>query len=373
MAGSLEDYIRALEHRQIVDIVYIVSAAILLYDLILTLHLEISLVWFSRWNYTKVLYLLTRYIPFAANGLILYSHLSSGASATICSNSFHAAGWLYLAGLDLAEVILAIRTWACWGRNKWVGIGLALWTLCCQVPSVIFWYKFLASLRFGSPVASMQLNNCFVVDSNRFLWVDWLVFLLGEGVALILMVIFAYRTSREGNNTPLVKLIYRDGIIFYVYLFCVTSINISLTLTLDNAFVALVSPVQSAIHSVLTTRIILNIREAASRRRDDFSSDLHLSETNSHASRPRMDFAENQALTRSGGDQEGDRFRYLERYDGGSSMGRSEMMSISTRTVVSHVTLPVTRDARGKKVVGRTELDDDDDLDSIRTSPEDWV
>jgi hypothetical protein len=141
----------------------------------------------------------------------------------------------------------------------------------------------------------------------------------------------------------------------------------------SSSVLKVVNRVQSAIHSVLTTRIILNIREAASRRRDDFSSDLHLSETNSHASRPRMDFAENQALTRSGGDQESGSFRYRERYDGGSSMGRTEIMSISTHTVVSHVTLPVTRDARGKKVVGRAELDDDDDMDSIRTSPEDWV
>ena len=72
---------------------------------------------------------------------------------------------LYLVGLDLAEgtyqigedsmlklilfpsVILVIRTWACWGRNKWVGIGLALWITVCQIPSAIFMYKFLGSLR----------------------------------------------------------------------------------------------------------------------------------------------------------------------------------------------------------------------------------
>jgi len=369
MVDGLEDYIRAQEQRHIVDIVYVASAVILLYDLILTLHLEISLVWFSRWNYTKVLYLLTRYIPFAANALIIYSHLTPSPSSTICAGGFHAAGWLYLVGLDLAEVILAIRTWACWGRNKWVGIGLAVWTLLYQVPAVIFMYKFLASLQFESPV----LNNCFVVGSNRLLWGNWLVFLLGEGVTLVLMVIFAYRTSREGNNTPLVKLIYRDGLIFYVYLFCVTSINIALTLTLDNAFVALVSPVQSAIHSVLTTRIVLNIREAASQRLDDYSFDLHLSDTDSRTPRSRISFAVNPALFHSGSDQESGVSQRGERHDGGSSVGQVGVVSFSTRATISHVTLPMTRDARGKRVVGRAELDDDDDKDSVLTSPEDWV
>ena len=49
-------------------------------------------------------------------------------------------------------------------------------------------------------------------------------------------------------------------------------------------------------HSVVTTRIILNIREAASRRLEDFSFDLHLSDVGSRASRTHMYFAENPAV-----------------------------------------------------------------------------
>lgn len=73
-------------------------------------------------------------------------------------------------------------------------------------------------------------------------------------------------------------------------------------------------------------------------------------------------------------DQENFRaLRHGEWYDSGLNTVRGETMSTSTHTTVSHVTLPMTRDARGKKVAGREVLDDDDDEDSIRTSPEDWV
>lgn len=375
MSVSVEDNIRDVEHwhRQVVDIVYVASATILLYDLILTLRLEVSFVWFSRWNYTKALYLLTRYVPIAANGLILYNHLIPDVSDGKCAGTFEAAGWLYLVSLDLAEVILAIRTWACWGRNKWVGIGLVSWTLFCQIPSVIFMHKFLASLKFRPSTVGAGLDSCFVDHSNRLLWVNWLVFLTGEGITVILMAIFAYRTSRDGDNTPFVKLIYRDGLIFYVYILCVTSINIALTLTLDGAFVALISPVQTAIHSVLTTRIILNIREAASHRLYDHSFDLHLSDTGSQPCISRISFAENPAVLHPGGDQESAIFPGRGRHNGGLSMGRAELISVSTRTTVSHVTLPMTRDARGKRVVGIVGPDHDDDRDSMRTSPEDWV
>ena len=49
-------------------------------------------------------------------------------------------------------------------------------------------------------------------------------------------------------------------------------------------------------HSVVTARIILNVREAASRRLEDFSRDLHLSDVGSRASRSHMSFAENPAV-----------------------------------------------------------------------------
>ena len=62
---------------------------------------------------------------------------------------------------------------------------------------------------------------------------------------------------------------------------------------------------QNAIHSSLTARVILNIREAASRRLDDFSFDLHLSDT-THVSRSRMSFAENPVALHSAKDSETD-------------------------------------------------------------------
>ena len=131
--------------------------------------------------------------------------------------------------------------------------------------------------------------------------------------------------------------------------------------------------VQSAIHSVLTTRIILNIREAASQRLDDVSSDLHLSDTDSGAYRSRISFALNPAAFHSvGGRMTGsDVSRRSERYGGCGNMAQ---VSVSTHATISHVSLPMAREAKEQRVVGRIEPDDDVDTDSIRSFPEDsWV
>jgi hypothetical protein len=69
--------------------------------------------------------------------------------------------------------------------------------------------------------------------------------------------------------------------------------------------------------------------------------------------------------------EEYDDFRGGEWRDGGRRVGQVGMGSLSTHTAVSHVVLPTIRNARGERVVGRTEPDDD--RDSIRASPKEWV
>ena len=68
-------------------------------------------------------------------------------------------------------------------------------------------------------------------------------------------------------------------------------------------------------------------------------------------------------------DHKSDVFQGRERVDSVASIAR--IRTVSTFTTISHATLPMARDMRGEMVVGRPEPDDD--RDSARTSPEDWV
>lgn len=81
---------------------------------------------------------------------------------------------------------------------------------------------------------------------------------------------------------------------------------------------------QSAIHSALTIRVVLNIREVASRGLDDFSLDLHLPNTDSHACRSPIVFAKNRAVLDSIGEQMNDMCGRKEKHDSGASMERVE-------------------------------------------------
>lgn len=49
------------------------TVALQLYDYALTIQMEVSLIWCSAWSYTKVLFLLTRYLPIGGIFFLLYS------------------------------------------------------------------------------------------------------------------------------------------------------------------------------------------------------------------------------------------------------------------------------------------------------------
>lgn len=156
------------------------------------LRLEIKVIWLSKWTYTKVLYLLVRYIPILKFGLVIYSNSSfcserrlswidhlrqimfylthpsvpvtgQNRSTSVSANdlwclfaSYSRVSGLLLAGVGAAEgdqlaldiilynlwtlitAVLAIRTWAVWHQNVRLGIGLASLGACYFIAWGVF-------------------------------------------------------------------------------------------------------------------------------------------------------------------------------------------------------------------------------------------
>jgi len=83
-----------------------------------------------------------------------------------------------------------------------------------------------------------------------------------RSVVLALMAISALQSYTLGKTSLLWHVIHRDGILFYVYLFCLTIANIVLPQIFPIKILTLASYLQT-MYSVLTTRVILNIRDAS--------------------------------------------------------------------------------------------------------------
>jgi hypothetical protein len=48
------------------------------YDYLLTVRWELEVIWLRSWSYTKVLFLLTRYLPFASVYFVIHSGFGRG-------------------------------------------------------------------------------------------------------------------------------------------------------------------------------------------------------------------------------------------------------------------------------------------------------
>ncbi|KAF4564075.1 hypothetical protein EYR36_003326 [Pleurotus pulmonarius] len=141
----------------------------IVYDYILTFDKEVSLIWFyqSTWSWTSILFMLNRYLPFFDTFDSLWHNLMPGITPDACSKAYQAVCWLYILGIGVTE------------------------------------------------------------GASQILFVVWVLLIVYEAGILALMAYRGYIGYRDGGNTALFNAVYRDGILYYLYLFALSLVNIT--------------------------------------------------------------------------------------------------------------------------------------------------
>ncbi|KAF8890383.1 hypothetical protein BD779DRAFT_266999 [Infundibulicybe gibba] len=157
------------------------------YDYILNFNQELVLVWNSPWKVTKILFILTRYLPFIDAGLTISHQFAPISGGRSCVGVYQATTWMFLTGIVVAESILTLRTWAVWGCTRGLAITLML----------LFWA--FAAVEFGSTgifVKSMAVTPhppgipieiippCSVAGNTYLIVIDWAAIAVYEAVTV---------------------------------------------------------------------------------------------------------------------------------------------------------------------------------------------
>jgi len=266
MDSLIDAFKSHLKYRRfIVDYTFIAGAAFLVYDYLLTIHLEIKLIWSDPWNYTRVLFLLARYIPLINIFFFLEHQLGLNTKVTFCQRTAPVFTWLTLIGILSAEVILFLRTWAAWTRDKIVGLMLLTIFLSCSTFSLVSTGVFLQSMTYA-PIPYHGYRGCNIVAISGSLEPEYISLAAADFAVLLFMTISAVRAYRSGDNGELINVVHRDGMIFYapILLCSVGSVIIARVGPVD--LMNLLIPIQASAHSVIASRIVFNIRRVARRR-----------------------------------------------------------------------------------------------------------
>ncbi|KAF8878161.1 hypothetical protein CPB84DRAFT_350371 [Gymnopilus junonius] len=233
----------------------------------LTLRMEVDLVWSSKWNFMKVLYFLQRYLPFIDTvGLVLCHQLRMNISVSACRRVYYASGYIIVIGFILSEMILTLRAWAVCHCDLRLMIFLPVLFTAFWSADFAFITLFLRSLKLA-PKPYPGFSGCFVVQANDMLILCWAVLMAWDAITLLIMTIVGYKAYKTGGRTALLDVVYRDGMIYYFYIFSLSAINIIVVKTLPPEYENLLTSTERCLHSVLTSRVLLNIRAYTVQRR----------------------------------------------------------------------------------------------------------
>ncbi|KAF4600581.1 hypothetical protein EYR38_005219 [Pleurotus pulmonarius] len=165
---------------------------------------------------------------------------------------------MYLFAVLAAEAILVLRVWALWQRSRWIAVTLAAMTVAGLAIGLTAVFK-LEGGQFFVPrgtIVSLSYPDCIgVADSNNSTLASYVVLMVYEFGIFLLMVI----NGIKGR---------------------ISIINLVIILTQPPEFTNLLISTQAALHSMLSTRILLNLRHRSESMRgstNTFTGSLDLS------------------------------------------------------------------------------------------------
>ncbi|KAJ3502229.1 hypothetical protein NLJ89_g8982 [Agrocybe chaxingu] len=246
--------------------VIVAATVIFLWDYLLTFGMEVRYIWPGKWTFVKIVFLVQRYVPFL--DIMWYGmHVSFGSnlSTKFCTRVNYVGKGLMLLGLISSEIVLLFRIWAVWNRNQIMTILLPVLFAACWIPPTIFLVEFIRSVKFVA--VEPPFLGCVVLSASDVITLSWIFMLIWDTVSLILMVIPAVRACSYRGHSTLFRTVYGEGIVYYFYLFVLSTINILLnfnpSIAVPYRFLAV--QMSRSLHSILTSRVLLHIRAQTDR------------------------------------------------------------------------------------------------------------
>ncbi|KAI0297966.1 hypothetical protein BC826DRAFT_137414 [Russula brevipes] len=280
--SALEDLSRCLMEWRLTSNAVVASAALIFYDWFLTSGDELNFLWRrdGRHNgtYARILFFSARYPALACAIVDL-------GQPTVTQR--HVTTYLRLITFSSSELILATRTWAIWQRSRSMLVFLFVLTIVCAVPALVIIRRDMATAVVVSS-ANLSLSGlrpCVMLTSAVKL--GWIAVYAGViAFETAVLALTSYKVLQTHRGVPrdlrskLLDVLWIDGIMYFALMLLLCILNVGLVLQTSNAPLrGAGSQMQTVFHSILSTRIVLNITTAAKKDlndpRPDFAQPRH--------------------------------------------------------------------------------------------------
>ncbi|KAK7439525.1 hypothetical protein VKT23_017454 [Stygiomarasmius scandens] len=223
--------------------------------------------------------------------LLLIASFVSDPNSRLCNAVLNASSWAHIIGCILSETILTLRIWAvCKFRIPRLEIFLFLAFVSCYGTTItlkILFYKVSDPLSVITSPKSTPLDfgtesrtNCIMLSNQPHISsICYMLHMAYQVVICILTLIPGIPAYKQRKLSPMFNVIYRDGLFTDIIIIVVECLNITSAMALPSGLGYLMMPMARILHSILTSHLILHIRDQARRGAVLYSVDgsLHMS------------------------------------------------------------------------------------------------
>lgn len=241
--------------------IHLCILTLMVHDWLVLLRDEVKHFWRTKWSFTKILYLVSRYGPFLDMPILTVLQTAPGGAMghNACNILYKIVAWNMTLGLPISEIILILRTNAIYSKSKRVIIPLSIVYVISVAAGIAITvhHKVVVS----GPQPSNLFNACSIVREDGRTWFVLLLFLIFE---LLIVILTVWKGIRDlYSSTPLFRALYRDSVAFFLALFGVTLSAILILALAPLQYAGIAVTYARVVHSIICCRILLNLRRAA--------------------------------------------------------------------------------------------------------------
>ncbi|KIK43097.1 hypothetical protein CY34DRAFT_11947 [Suillus luteus UH-Slu-Lm8-n1] len=245
-------YVSEVADLQITKYTNIGSLAILVFDYCITFQDEVQWTWFRRWDLIRVIFTISRYLPFVGSGMTAYAALrvSGPCPPSLAENIIH------ILCIIAAEGLLVIRTWAFWKKSKKLLIGLLTYSMATVI---------------GAVAMNILPNHQLISTGNDHAGrtVGHLTYKKNLIVILVLTAYKWFYDYRDSEiQSSIVTAVYGGSMLYMLCIIAITVTNVIIDAALPVGFTNMFDTLQLVIHSVLASRILFHLRSSDGRAHD---------------------------------------------------------------------------------------------------------
>ncbi|TFK76141.1 hypothetical protein BDN72DRAFT_831584 [Pluteus cervinus] len=254
---------------RVIHLCQLAATCLALYDHLITLDLEIELVWAKRWSWSKVMFLICRYLGGAIllSEASVYFHKNPTSSVCLCTAGVILMWFGMLLGVITTQIILQTRIRALYGNKPkvsfWVGgaFGVEIITMITLYSCAIASTKFETELQPG-------LIICDAGHFPTYSFLIWVPVLAFETLLFILAFRISYRHYSQcadtinWNRLTLLEVLLRDNFIYFLVAFVTYLVTLIAWLQVDSRYHPAIGSFTFSITIIMGSRLVLNLSEA---------------------------------------------------------------------------------------------------------------